>query len=367
VGCSSQLVSEGSDAGPGDAGASTTSGSSSTGSSSGAGSTGGAGTTGSSSGSTGGSSTGSFSGAAGTTGGSSGTTAVDGGLLWVIDGGQLAALDFGLVGDTRPPIYDDLANYPSQIIGTIFTDLANVSPPVAFVASTGDYMFALTTETTQAQLYVDAGSFFPGPVFPAMGNHECDLALDDGNCFGQNTTDGQFEAYLTIILPGFGLPSTNAYFMVVYASSDPTNPWTAKFIYTAPNAWDDGQGTWVADALAVPTTYTFFIRHEPTNNAGGAPGVAPTDTLLQTANFTLKLTGHSHSYDYDEANREVVNGLGGAALDTGYTGNYGYVICRQRPDNAIQCSQYDYDTNQVSTEPNSTFAILADGGSTPAN
>lgn len=200
-----------------------------------------------------------------------------------------------------------------------------------------------------------------------MGNHECDSALTNDNCFGDNTTDPNFEAYLTTILPGFGLPSTNAYFMVVYQSSDPTNPWTAKFIYTAPNAWDDpGQGTWFTDALAWPTTYTFIVRHEPTSNAGGAPGVAPTDTALQTAPYTLKLTGHSHSYSYDQANNEVINGLGGAALDTGYSGNYGYVICRQRTDNAIQCSQYDYDTNQISTEPNSTFAVLADGGSTPA-
>jgi hypothetical protein len=291
---------------------------------------------------------------------------VDAGLPWVLDGGQLAALDFGLVGDTRPPIYDDLAGYPTQIIGTIFTDIADVSPPISFAVSTGDYMFALTTSTTQAQLYVDAGSFFPGPVFPAMGNHECDLALDNGNCFGQNTTDANFEAYLTVILPGFGLPSTNAYFMVVYSSSDTTNPWTAKFIYTAPNAWDDGQLSWFTEALAIPTTYTFVVRHEPTSNSGSAPGVAPTDTALTTAAFTLKLTGHSHSYSYDAPNQEVINGLGGAALDTGYTGTYGYVICRQRADNAIQCSQYDYDTNQISTEPNSTFAVLADGGSTPS-
>jgi Calcineurin-like phosphoesterase len=283
----------------------------------------------------------------------------------VLDGGQLAALDFGLVGDTRPPFYDEVTSYPTQIIGTIFQDLAQVSPPISFVASTGDYMFAITTAVQQAQLYVDAGSFFPGPVYPAMGNHECGLALDNGNCFGQNTTDGNFSAYLTTILPGFGLPSANAYFMVTYSSSDSTNPWTAKFIYTAPNAWDDGQNSWVAATLAIPTTYTFFVRHEPTDNAQGAPGVAPTDAQLATAAFTLKLTGHSHIFEYDEANREVVNGLGGAALNTGYTGTYGYVICRQRADNAIQCSQYDYDTNQISTEPNSTFAVLADGGSTP--
>ncbi len=290
-------------------------------------------------------------------------------LPFVLDAGQLPTLAFGLVGDTRPPFYDLTSDYPSQIIGTIFTDLAQASPPIAFVASTGDYMFAdplFAQAVPQAELYVDAGTFFPGPIFPAMGNHECDSAVTSDNCFGDDTSDPNFAAYLTVIMTGFGLPSTNPYFMVTYGSSDPTNPWNAKFIYTAANCWDDGQLSWFTAALAVPTTYTFIVRHEPTSNAGGAPGVAPTDTALATAPFTLKLTGHSHSYSYDEANNEVINGLGGAALDTGYTGTYGYVICRQRPDNAIQCSQYDYDTNQISTEPNSTFAVLADGGSTPA-
>jgi hypothetical protein len=293
----------------------------------------------------------------------------DGGPLpFVIDGGHLATLAFGLVGDTRPPIYDDTAGYPVQIIANIFQDLAQVSPSVAFVASTGDYMFAdplFGQSVPQAELYVDAGRLFPGPIFPSMGNHECGVALTSGNCFGQNTSDPNFEAYLNTILPGFGLSNANPYFLVIYDSADGSNPWNAKFIYLAPNAWDEAQNGWFADALAISTTYTFIVRHEPTSNAGGAPGVAPTDLLLQTNPFTLKLTGHSHSYSYDQSNQEVVNGLGGAALDTGYTGTFGYVICRQRSDNAIQCSQYDYDTNAISTEANSTFAITGAGASTP--
>ncbi|MFO0572054.1 MAG: hypothetical protein U0263_40905 [Polyangiaceae bacterium] len=39
--------------------------------------------------------------------------------------------------------------------------------------------------------------------------------------------------------------------------------WTAKFVFVAPNAWTDAQGTWLEAELAKPTTYTFIVRHEP--------------------------------------------------------------------------------------------------------
>lgn len=314
-------------------------------------------------GSTGASTGRSASGSSSNSGSTSGGTSV--GTGYVIDGGALASLDFGLVGDTRPPIYDDTPNYPTNIITTIFQDLAALSPPVAFVASTGDYMFAspfLGQAGPQAMLYVGAATApnYTGPVYPAMGNHECDFSTSSANCFGQ-TSNPNYNAYLQEILGGLKLPTTSPYFAVTYYSAVASNPWTAKFIYTAPNAWDDGQNAWIAQLLAQPTTYTFLVRHEPTTNSGSAPGVAPTDLLLTTNPFTLKLTGHSHSFSYDTGNREMINGLGGASLDTGYTGTFGYVVCRQRADLAIQCSQYDYDTNQISTQQNSTFAIQPDG------
>ncbi|MHB1847119.1 MAG: metallophosphoesterase [Deltaproteobacteria bacterium] len=295
--------------------------------------------------------------------------AIDAGapIPFVLDGGTLASLDFGVVGDTRPPFYDDTANYPTQVITTIFQDLAQVSPPVAFVAATGDYMFAspfFGQASPQAKLFVGAAQSFSGPVFPAMGNHECDFATSSDNCSGQQTSNPNFAAYLGDILGGLGLPVDSAYFAVRYASSDPTNPWTAKFVYMAANAWDDGQDGWLGQILAVPTTYTFLLRHEPTSDSGGAPGVAPSDTYLQTLPFTLKLTGHSHSYSYDLPNREVVNGLAGAPLNSGYTGTYGYVVCRQRTDGAIQCALHDYDSNAVSSQSNATIAVMPDGSST---
>ncbi len=295
------------------------------------------------------------------------------GLGFVLDGGRVASLDFGDVGDTRPPFYD--LGYPAQIIGTIYADMAAVSPPLAFVVSTGDYMFADPTNllgnqaAAQAQLYVDAGQRFPGQVYPAMGNHECDWSTSNDDCFGQ-ANNPNFTAYLQGILGGFGLPATSPYFVVLFSSSDPTRPWTAKFVFMAPDYWDTSGNTqeiWLEKVLAQPTTYTFLVRHQPTDNSANAPGVAESDALLQTYPFTIKLTGHSHSYKYDQPNREIVNGLGGAALDYGYSGTYGYVVCRQRADMAIQCALHDYDSNAVSSQPDATLAVEPDGTPTPPN
>ncbi len=98
----------------------------------------------------------------------------------VVYGGALASLDFGVVGDTRPLLYDMIDGYPVGVITALFRDLAALSPPVAFVAATGDYMFAdpiAGDPTAQAQRFVLAASAFPGPVFAAMGNHECGWTL----------------------------------------------------------------------------------------------------------------------------------------------------------------------------------------------
>ncbi len=133
----------------------------------------------------------------------------------------------------------------------------------------------------------------------------------------------------------------------------------------AANAWDEGQDDWLGRILAVPTTYTFLVRHEPSSQADGAPGVAPSDARLSAQPFTLKLTGHAHLYRYVPAQKEVVNGLAGAPLTQGYGGTFGYLLCRQRQDGAIQCALHDYDSNAVSAEPNAVFAVAAGGAAVP--
>ncbi len=287
----------------------------------------------------------------------------------------IATLDFGVNGDTRPILYD--LDYPTAVITTIFEDLAALQPPVAFVVATGDYMFADPTgllgnkAAEQANLWMGAAQKFldiGSPVYASMGNHECDWATSNDNCYGQETTNENYEAFLENILGGLGISQgAIPYYAVTYESSDPTRPWTAKFLYTAPNSWDsnDVQKDWVDQVLSIPTTYTFLVRHEPTNNPGPAPGVQPTDDLLTQHPFTLKLTGHSHCYQYDLQNREVINGLAGAQIDTGCSYDYGYVVCRQRDDMAIQCSLYDYQSNAVVSGTGATFAVTPAGADVP--
>jgi hypothetical protein len=282
---------------------------------------------------------------------SSGATGVTG-----VVGNTLDALSFSIVGDTRPPITDDTAGYPTPIITTIWKDIAAASPPVAFGVGTGDYMFALNQASQQLALYNGARAAFKGLFFPAMGNHECSwLGLTTSNC-GPGNADGttaNYTTFLSTMLAPFKVDAP--YYTVDIASSSASaTSWTAKMVFIAANAWDVTQATWLGEQLAKPTTYTFVIRHESVN-ANTAPGVTPSEAILAKYPWTLKIVGHTHTYQYSATDREVMVGNGGAPLSG--TVNYGYTIARQRADGAIVFNSYDYMTNAVVD----TFAVKADG------
>ncbi len=73
--------------------------------------------------------------------------------------GPLSTLSFAIVGDTRPPTEDDTAGDPTAIITKIWQDVEAASPRPAF----------------------------SNPMFPTMGNHECDGATAD-NCYACGST-----------------------------------------------------------------------------------------------------------------------------------------------------------------------------------
>ena len=109
-------------------------------------------------------------GGGGTGGGGTGGTGGGGG----IGGGTGGLLKFAVFGDCRPPNSNDTSGYPSAIIGGIFT-LAQ-SNGAQFMIGTGDYMFADTSSavTAQVALFKQAMAHYSaGPVYLAMGNHEC--------------------------------------------------------------------------------------------------------------------------------------------------------------------------------------------------
>jgi hypothetical protein len=287
------------------------------------------------------------------------TTSTSTGTVTGVTGGVLDTLSFAVVGDTRPPNEDDNAGYPTAVITKIWQDVEAASPRPPFAITTGDYMFASPSgnaQATQLGFYLGARAAFSGVTFAAMGNHECTGATAS-NC-GTGNADGITRNYSTFIDQllkplGLSLP----YYTANISSTTP-GAWTAKIIVIAANAWDTTQSTWLQGELAKPTTYTFVVRHESATTTG-VTGVTESEALLANAPYTLKIVGHTHTYQYRQSSREVVVGNGGAPLSGGV--NYGYVIAQQRePDGAMVFQSYDYMSNAVVH----TFAVKADGTAT---
>ena len=267
----------------------------------------------------------------------------------------ISDLRFAVVGDTRPVNVDDTPNYPVQVITKIWQDVAAVQPATAFSVSTGDYMFADASglqASSQLDIYLTARGSYPNDVYAAMGNHECN-GYTNSNC-GPGTTAGvtpNYTQYLTRMVTtplGFTHPWFDAY----YAAPD--HSWTAKVVVVAANAWNDEQAAWLEQALSVPSTYTFVVRHEP-NSADTAPGVTPSAAIIARHPLTLLIVGHTHTYQHQASEHEVIIGNGGAPLSGGV--NYGYSIISRRGDGAIELDEHDYMTNAMVD----AWAIDADG------
>jgi hypothetical protein len=351
---------------------------------------------GSSSGSSGASSSGGGSSGGGSSGGSSGGTGSSGGgssgscttntgpITGSVGatGGSISRLVFGAIGDTRPPNEDDPSGYPTAVITKIFQDLQNQSPRPPLVVATGDYQFSSVSSSSDAneqiQYYMTARANYSGAFFPAMGNHECGVASgcstsDNCNCVaGQGgTSSANLSAFLTGMLKP--ISQTLPYYSINVSATD--NSWTAKFVITAANAWDSAQQSWLQTTLAQKTTYTFVVRHEPTDTAVNdvPPGVAGVDALLVQYPYTLLLVGHTHNYGHfttyfpgalacgsscPPASKAVVIGNGGAPLSsTKY--DYGYGLFSQRCDGAIVVDEYDY--NSGATDSYFHFVVTPDG------
>ncbi|MGH7282096.1 MAG: metallophosphoesterase, partial [Polyangiaceae bacterium] len=297
-------------------------------------------------------------------GGSTGTTncSFDAGTTPItgtigVSGGTASRLYFGIVGDTRPANIDGTSGYPTTIINKIYADIAGLSPQPLFVVTTGDYMFAAPGHGTagpQMDLYLTAQKQFKGTAFAAMGNHECTGATNS-NC--ATSTTENFNVFMSQMLAPLGV--TKPYYAVTINATD--NSWTSKLVFIAANAWDSTQSSWLDTTLGQATTYTFILRHEPTE-ANTAPGVTPSDAIIRKHPYTLLITGHTHNYSHNTSNpREIVVGIGGAPL-TG-TSNYGFGLAQQRSDGTIQVYVLDYQS--LNFDPSFRFAVHPDGSSAP--
>jgi hypothetical protein len=254
-------------------------------------------------------------------------------------GGTVSSLVFAIAGDTRPANEDDTSGYPTTIADTIFSGIAARSPQPSFVVATGDYEFANPTGTQSAPqiaLFMAARAKFPGPFFPAMGNHECTGATAS-NC-GSGNTNGETTNYKNFLSTMLGpISQTNPYYSMKISATD--GSWTSKFVFIAANAWDSAQSSWLETTLAETTTYTFVIRHEA-NEANTAPGTTPSEAIVTKYPLTLEICGHTH--DYSKSGNRIVIGNGGAPLSG--SGDYGYGLVTQRSDGNIIVDEIDYMT-----------------------
>src|SRR5581483_9556310 len=240
-------------------------------------------------------------------------------------------LAFASVGDTRPgKTCHALAGcaYPSQLIGRIYQRIQQIDPPVSLVVSTGDYQYNApgdgTAEWQVLRQYLPAARQYRGPVFAAMGNHECN-GYTRSNCLPEGPLPCTSEdvcgvtenlaAFLSL-LAQMGVPGGRPYYSIRISLP---GGFEAKFVFTAPNAWDSHQELWLSSVLARKTAYTFVVQHEP--NALDQTGASAPDSLSAIRKtvlasgapaageiypVTLWIVGHTHNFDYDPASQQVI-------------------------------------------------------------
>jgi hypothetical protein len=270
-------------------------------------------------------------------------------------GGSVSRLYFAVVGDTRPANEDDTAGYPTAVITQIYGALGAISPSPTFAVATGDYQFASPTGAegaAQIDLYMGARAKYAGPLFPAMGNHECTGATAS-NC-GSGNADGvtnNYTSFLSKMLAPLG--QTNPYYEVDLGAPD--GSWTAKLLFVAANAWTQTQANWLDQAMVRATTYTFVVRHEPAG-VTSAPGVAPAENIMANHPYTLSIVGHTHNYQHSAA-REIVVGNGGAPLSG--SADYGFGMVSQQEDGSIAVDMIDYSSGLEDSSFH--FAVHPDG------
>lgn len=267
-------------------------------------------------------------------------------------GGTVGLLHFGTFGDIRPPLPDDVFQYPSTVASAIFAGMAKSQPQ--FVVGTGDYMFAeFSASIVQQQLakLADAEKSIIAPFFHAMGNHECN-SLSELNCPNLDESPN-IKTYLSTLVPwASGVPWFS--FIVHTSLGD------AKFVFIASNAWNDTQAAWLKQVLAVSTTYTFIVRHIPSPDAGTmstTAGVTASDAIIAGRPVTLWLFGHVHEYKHLTTN-SVIAGNAGAPLAAG---EYGWVEVQQRPDGTVGVTAYSMATGM----PTDAWAVTPDGAKSP--
>jgi hypothetical protein len=234
----------------------------------------------------------------------------------------------------RPAEPDDTANYPTAIITSLFQQIAAQSP--SFVVGTGDYMFASNSTAVDGQvpLLLAAETAFSGPIYHALGNHECTGATAS-NCPNGNETSNM-RAFVSKLLP----PNIQSPY---YRIDFDTRFGKAKLVVIAANAWSDAQASWLDAQLADPTAYTFVVRHEAAT-IKETTGAAASEAIVAKYPLTLELLGHTHQYRKID-DRHVISGNAGAPLSFGH---YGFLLIDLLTNGNLSVSEIDQATGNAS-------------------
>lgn len=242
---------------------------------------------------------------------------------------------FAVFGDVRPRNPDDTANYPTAIVTGLFQQIAAQAPQL--VVGTGDYMFASSTNdiAVQAQLadLLGAEQAFSGPIYHAMGNHECTGATAS-NCPKGNET-ANVRAFMSKLVPA---GTTTPYYRV----DVDTGAGVAKLVFIAANAWSQEQADWLETQLSDPTAYTFVVRHEAASITE-TNGAVASEAIVQKHPLTLELLGHTHRYAKIDA-KHIISGNAGAPLSGGH---YGFVLVDLLTNGNLSVSEIDQATGAV--------------------
>jgi hypothetical protein len=248
---------------------------------------------------------------------------------------------FAVFGDVRPSQINDTTNYPQAIVAGVFNQI--VAHDAKFAVGTGDYMFASTTNDSGIQqqlgMLLAAEQPFTGPVYHAMGNHECTGATAS-NCPNGNETANAREYMAKLVPPG----TTKPYYRI----DVDTGMGTAKLVFVAANAWSQAQADWLDQQLSDVTTYTFIVRHEAPS-VTETMGVTASEAIIAKHPFTMELLGHTHRYEKLD-DKHVISGNGGAPLSGGH---YGFLLLDQLTNGNLSVSEIDSATGAASD----TFTI----------
>ncbi|MBK7579667.1 MAG: metallophosphoesterase [Myxococcales bacterium] len=251
------------------------------------------------------------------------------------NGGKVSGLYFAVVGDTRPKSNNATASYPTSKITKIYKGIESLNPRPQFVVANGDYMFASghgPEGAKQLKLYMGARSNYSGTVFAVLGNHECS---GDVNCAGV-TNNNSYNSFLDNLIQPLG--KTKPYYAI--SIDDSSGKWTAKLLITACNAWSPAQKTWLQNQLGKATTFTFVARHQQMGSDG--PCNNEMDQMLKGAKYDMLLVGHIHTWNWDAGKRQLIEGVGGAPINTAGK-NYGFATIRQLAGGSFRVRQYNWD------------------------